>query len=310
MTKQQQIEERMNKPFEVGDIVDINIDYEENEPKYEGKGKKRVLVNNHVKKTCSFRGKIINKIDDNIFEVFSENSPRMPIFITHRYEKHGKIANIHKCYMKHDFSDLGANPFVEYDWNAKITFYQSDIEHILWRIGYDRRERKYKFENIEETVIPELDWNPTIINEKGEEVVYQRDFCWSLQEKQLLIDSIYNHIEIGKVVVRLRSFSWVENRIKRGIIEHTTFKQIVDGKQRCNTILGFINNEFPDSYGNYWNDLSSVAQRKFFSFRQITYGELGETSNDKDVLNTFLCINHAGKPMSPEHLEYVKSIKV
>lgn len=313
MTKQEQINELNKKPFEIGDKVSVIINYEENTIQYEGKGKKKVAKNVPVKKVCNFLGKIIDKIDDFNFKVITDSYSSFPVFIEWAYDNENKykvIADIHKSYLNYDISHLGANPFVEYDWNSKITFYQSDIEQVLWRVGYDRRERKYNFDKIGDVVIPELDWNPTVINEEGKEIIYQRDFCWTLEEKQLLIDSIYNHIEIGKIIVRLRSWKWVENRIKQGVVEHTTFKQIVDGKQRCNAILGFINNEFSDNYGNYWDDLSSKAQRNFFSFRQITYGELGETSTDKDVLNTFLCINHTGKPMSKEHIDYVKSIKI
>ena len=309
MTIQEKIEEYNKKPFEIGDkIIWSKVIEEEVSVASRNKKSKKVSYSKEkVNKLFVSEGKIIQVLSDNeqlIIEL--PDYKKIPTII----KTNNNVVTVPISEITYSHRHIGENPFVEQDWNSRINFYQTDIEQILWRIGYDRRESKYKHEKIGDIIIPELDWNPTIINSQGEEIVYQRPFVWSLQEKQLLIDSIYNNIEIGKVVVRLRSWNWVENRLKQNKIEHTAFKQIVDGKQRCNTILEFIKNKFPDSYGNYWDDLSDIAKRKFFSFRYITYGELGENSTDEDVLNTFLCINHTGTPMSPEHIEFIKSLKV
>lgn len=128
------------------------------------------------------------------------------------------------------------------------------------------------------------------------------------KKKQLLIDSIYNNIEIDKFVFRLRSFKYVENRINNGLIENTSFKDIIDGKQRVHCLLDFINNRFKDSYGNYFNDLSKQAQNKFISYRNCTYVELPEDTTDQDVLKTFLSINFSGVPQSKEHIDFIKQL--
>lgn len=306
MTKQEQIEQFSKKSFEKGDLVIFSSEYEKSETIQEGKGKNKKWTSIKVKK--DFKGQAtIKNIKRGKIEIEFESYISIPSEITSSCSK--GIWTI-KDKLTYVTNHLGADPFITQDWNSRINFYQSDIEQILYRIGYDKREKKFKHVQFGEILIPELDWNPTVINELGIEVEYQRPFVWTLEEKQLLIDSIYNNIEIGKIVLRSRTWDWVEKRVKQGLIEHTTFKQIVDGKQRCKTILEFINNEFSDSQGNFWDDLSSNAQRKFFSFGYITYGELGETATDKDVLNTFMCINHTGKPMSKEHLDFVKSIKL
>lgn len=307
MTKQEQINEYFKKPFEKGDSVIFSTEYEKAETIQEDKGKNKKWTSIKVKK--DFKGQAtIKNIKRNKIEIEFESYISIPSEINVSYNSRNIWTTKDK--LTYITNHLGVDPFIAQDWNSRINFYQSDIEQILWRIGYDRKEKKFKDEKIGEITILELDWNPTVINELGVEIEYQRPFVWTLAEKQLLIDSIYNNIEIGKIVLRNRTWSWIEKRVKQGLIEHTTFKQIVDGKQRCKTILEFINNEFPDSEGNFWDDLSSNAQRKFFSFRYVTYGELGETATDKDVLNTFMCINHAGKPMSKEHLDFVKSIKL
>lgn len=306
MTKQEQIEEYIKKPFEIGDEVIYKTIYDKAVTVQEGKKKDNKWVTKLIP-TEFITSATIKDINEDIITIIVNQYQSIPAEIGKDYFQ---ILEVPKESLQYITKHIGADPFVTQDWNARINFYQSDLDQVLWRIGYDRREKTFKHNNIESVIIPELDWNPTIINEQGEEVEYQRPFVWTLEEKQLLIDSIYNNIEIGKIVLRCRSWDWIENRIKENKIEHTAFKQIVDGKQRCKTILEFITNNFSDSLGNYWDDLSSNAQRKFFSFRYVTYGQLGETATDKDVLQTFMCINHTGKPMSPEHLEFVKSIKL
>lgn len=306
MTKQEQIEQFLKKPFEIGDSVIFSNEYEKSKIIQEGKGKNKKWTSTKVKK--NFKGQAtIKNIKNNEVEIKFVDYISIPLEINPSYTKDFWTT---KDKLMYSTIHLGVDPFSTQDWNSRINFYQTDIEGILYRIGYDKKEKIFKNETFGEIIIPELDWNPTVINELGVEVEYQRPFVWALEEKQLLIDSIYNNIEIGKIVLRNRTWDWVEKRVKQGLIEHTAFKQIVDGKQRCKTILEFINNEFPDSEGNFWDDLSLNAQRKFFSFSYITYGELGENVTDKDVLNTFMCINHAGKPMSKEHLDFVKSIKL
>ena len=307
MNKQEQIAQYKLKPFEVGDEVNVNVPYVKVVGSYiKIKGKKdKEWVTEHVDCIFSAWGHISEVLDGSIMFTLGTDSQSVPYEIHGSYNKTFKVANEH---VEYDVRHIGADHFVEKVWGANMQFYQGDIEQLLWRMGFDSRERKFKHETLGDIVIPELNWDSTVINADGEEVVYQRPFVWTLPEKQLLIDSIYNGIEIGKFVFRSRSWSWVENRVKRGLIERTAFKDIVDGKQRGNAILGFVTDEFPDRYGDYFSDLSGKAQRKFFSSRNLTYGELGEATSDKETLGVFMMINHSGVLMSKEHLDYVKEI--
>lgn len=202
---------------------------------------------------------------------------------------------------------LGVYPFTT---EIRSDSYQIDIEQLFWRGGYDRRNGNNRMEKYFGIDMPETCLNPTVINEKGEEVEFQRGLVWSLEQKQLLIESIYNHVEIGKFVFRKRKFQWVEKRIKEGKIEHTAFSDLVDGKQRYTTLLEFVEDKFPDLSGRYFSSFSHYAQRKFFSYRQLSYVELDENSTDKDTLAVFLAINFTGVPMSRDHIDYVRSIKI
>jgi len=309
MNKEQQIKELIEKPFQINDAVEVCIPYVKEAYVTEGKGKKQVrkLLSNIVDFHSSGNIVEINHLEAYCIVKLSEHSS-IPSEIGYIGEYRDKKVKVLKQYLSYNTSHIGADPFVSFTWDSRIQFYSSDIEQVLWRTGFDRRERISRTEKFGDVVIPEIDFNPVIIDKEGKEVVYQRPYVWTLKEKQLLIDSIYNNIEIGKIVIRKRSFSWVKNRVDAGLLEHTAFSQMVDGKQRVTTLLSFINNEFPDSNGNYFSDLSVIAQRKFFSFRGVTFGELGEEATDEDVLRTFLMINHAGVPQSEEHINFVKSL--
>jgi hypothetical protein len=309
MKKEQQIKEFLKKPFQINDVVEVCIPYVKEAYVTEGKGKKKVskLLSNIV--DFHSNGKIveINHLEAYYIVKLSQDSS-IPNEIGYIGSYNDKKVKVLKQYLSYNTSHIGADPFVSFTWDSRIQFYSSDIEQVLWRTGFDRKQRVSRTEKFGDVIIPEIDFNPVIIDKEGKEVVYQRPYVWTLKEKQLLIDSIYNNIEIGKIVVRKRSFSWVKNRVDVGLLEHTAFSQMVDGKQRVTTLLSFINNEFPDSNGNYFSDLSVIAQRKFFSFRGVTFGELGEEATDEDVLRTFLMINHAGVPQSEEHINFVKSL--
>ncbi len=225
-------------------------------------------------------------------------------------KEHNSIRKVlKKSYRKCTFR-IGYDPFPKKDWASDIRFISYSLDSILSSIGFERRAKKFKSETFGEIVIPELNWDPVIVNDQGEEIKFQRGFVWSLRENQLLIDSIYNNIEIGKIVIRKRSWDYVETRVNKNQIENTAFKDIIDGKQRLNAILSFVQDEYTDSNGYLYSQLSDAAQRRFENFTGVSYGEIGETATDNDIKSIFININYAGVPMSPEHIEFVKSINL
>jgi len=225
------------------------------------------------------------------------------------FERHGyrelqtrKLTEVRKS-----VREIGANPFQP---ELRASAYAIDIEQLFWRGGVEARDRGKRFESVNGKTIPEVCQDPTVIDSEGNEVEYQRGLVWTLEQKQMLIESIYNHVEIGKFVFRRRSWDWVESRIKEGKFEHTAFADLVDGKQRFNALWEFYNDKFPDLHGNLYSDLSSEAQHIFLSYRQLFYVELDEDTTDKDALRVFLAINFTGVPMSKEHIDYVRSIRM
>lgn len=192
---------------------------------------------------------------------------------------------------------IGANPFTnDGDRIQSINF---SLDSIIFQLY---REDKY---DIKGTIILNSNANPFVfIN--GEKKYYQRPLVWSLKDKQLLIESIYNGVDCGKILVRNRSWGELEKLQKDG--HDLAFKDIVDGKQRLNTIKSFLDEEFCDVYGNYHSDLSDDAKHRLLSNQLLSYSELPENSKDEDVLKQFLKLNFAGIPQSEEHLIYVKSL--
>lgn len=192
---------------------------------------------------------------------------------------------------------IGINPFSnDYDKVRSFNFQLEFIIDLLYR------DDKY---GINDTPIKASSDNPFVfIN--GDKKYYQRPLCWSLEDKQLLIDSIYNYVDCGKILIRNRGWRELEKLEKEG--HELAWKDIIDGKQRLNAIKSFIDNEFADSNGNYFKDLSTVAQRKLTSNQLFSYSELPENTSDDIVLKQFLKLNFAGVPQSKEHLEYVKSL--
>ncbi|MDD5151114.1 MAG: DUF262 domain-containing protein, partial [Flavobacterium sp.] len=160
-------------------------------------------------------------------------------------------------YKKWTFN-IGANPFSEYDFEKNIKYVNFNIESILlsMRVIDNGKSR--------------INWNPSIVNREGNKIEFQRGFCWSLEQKQLLINSIYKRTHIGSILVKKY---WNDE------VGDISF-DIVDGKQRLNAIIEFYNNVYPDTFGNYFRDLSDKAQYEFNDFCKLTYGEISESVTD------------------------------
>lgn len=195
---------------------------------------------------------------------------------------------------------IGANPFIK---EEKIRSFSFPLESIMSQVrlspGCGLTD---KIKGID---ILEYNTNP-IVYVNGIPKTYQRDFCWTISDKQNLIESIYNNVDCGMVIVRLRSLREISELHRRG--EVPSFRDIVDGKQRLEALRGFMFNEYQDSHGNLFSDLSDEAQYRFWQSRAITYSEISEDSSDDLILRQFLKMNFCGKPQSPEHLEYVSGL--
>lgn len=296
MTKQEQIEAKKLKPIEVDDFVAIKCDYTKIVTGYDGKGKNRKFITTTHQDTFSSQGTVLEDMGDKF--LIKVSSVSVPLELSGKVDKNyiGREAVIIalKEFVFPTFLECGANPFCKE--KRRVNFTNKDIQSLFWMNNrdYDSCNR--------------VNFNPFVHDKDGNKIYYQRDFVWTLEQKQLLIDSIYNDIEIGKFLFRYNSWDRLQ-RVKKEVGQEYSW-DIVDGKQRLGTIYSFTNNEFPDRYGNYWDDLSGHAKRRFKNYGNLSYGELPESATDEDVIDSFLTLNFTGTPMSQEHIEFVKSIKL
>ena len=119
---------------------------------------------------------------------------------------------------------------------------------------------------------------------------YQRDYVWTEEDEELLIDSIFLNADIGKfVLIRTNDARYLYD--------------ILDGKQRLHTLIRFYENRFPYK-GMYYNDLSPRDKNTFIS-HMISVGEIEETDR-KIILEQFLRLNRSGRKMDESHLRKVE----
>jgi uncharacterized protein with ParB-like and HNH nuclease domain len=122
----------------------------------------------------------------------------------------------------------------------------------------------------------------------------QRPFCWTLQQKQELVLSVF----LGKPIPQVAYFE----------VNHEDIF-IMDGKQRISAALGYIENEFPIVYKGetlYFKDLYPLEQNQFLTSSLVTKS-YSRNLTDAQKIEWFLLLNHKGTAMDSEHLAMIES---
>lgn len=130
--------------------------------------------------------------------------------------------------------------------DVRLDYYNLDIKSLL--------SKNYKFG---------IDFDPD----------YQRGYVWDRKDKELLLDSIFKNIDIGKIVlIHLSDWEWLKSGFGY---------EILDGKQRLSTIIEFYENKL--SYkGKYFNDLSR-ADKRVFTGHRIAVANVSETDKKNNI---------------------------
>jgi len=123
---------------------------------------------------------------------------------------------------------------------------------------------------------------------------YQRGLVWEQKDKDLLIDSIFNGVDIGKFVFIRRPYGGYGS----------PSLEILDGKQRLHTIQEFYENRFPYK-GKYFNDLSYKDQSYFRNYN-ISYADIKGDISDKQKYEIFIRLNTGGRQIDHKQIEYVE----
>lgn len=154
---------------------------------------------------------------------------------------------------------------------------------------------------------------------------YQRKLVWSLEEKQLFIDSIINKYPTPSIIL-----STYEGKDKFGNTK--IFYEIIDGLQRLNAIVSFVNNEFGVIYEGkeYYYDmqytptaltkknngellqqpsiLSSDTCQDFAGFEMPIILTTQRVNRDKKIEQIFSRINSSGRKLSAHDLRQASSV--
>ena len=149
---------------------------------------------------------------------------------TYKIERTSEIAECYRVAAWHDVRPLtnGTTDFTKNE-DIKLYFNNSTIESLL--------NKHFHFG---------VDFTPD----------YQRDYVWTDEDKERLLDSVFSNIEIGKFVFIPRD-------------EGDYSYEILDGKQRLSTLIDFYQNRFPYK-GYYYNDLSPKDKRTFDNHSVVT----------------------------------------
>ncbi|MFL1706675.1 DUF262 domain-containing protein [Campylobacter sp. MOP7] len=135
-------------------------------------------------------------------------------------------------------------------------------------------------------------------NDGSSEVVtpdYQRGLVWSEIQKENLIKSILYGAPIGTIVFgRYRTFNE-----ERRVIKNTY--AIIDGQQRFNAILGFMNDKFRVC-GKLYSELKPLDKTAFLNFRRFDTIILLEPSREIEI-NFYRTLNFSGTTHTKEDLE-------
>lgn len=126
---------------------------------------------------------------------------------------------------------------------------------------------------------------------------YQRGDVWSQEQKEALIDSIFNRIPIGAMIFARRDWKDGER-----------MDEIVDGKQRYTTIIDFVSDRFRYR-GMLYSELNP-RDRNEFDDSQVMLGEIifRDGYDEKQVIETFIRLNIGGTSMDGNVIEKAKEM--
>lgn len=292
--KEKLLKEYLAQPFKVGEKVQVRGKYLDYNTSQDPEWWNEMIV----REVTEDNGKVILAVQRNGYD-------------EHNYR--GRICHVtvENDAVRKSTLCIGVNPIPTDYWNKNVRNTGFDIHNIISRIRCDIEKDSTRNYYINGIYIPELNFNPFVYDKEGNRLYYQRDYVWTLEDEQNFIESMYNHLNLGTVVFRKRSWQWLEKETSMRDSDNNSdlgFYDIVDGKQRIHTIKRFMTDQFPDKHGNLFSDFSDLAQRRFEDCGSMGVLEVQEDASEEDVLRVFLNVNYTGRPLSKEHLDYVRDL--
>lgn len=145
---------------------------------------------------------------------------------------------------------------------------------------------------------------------------FQRSYVWTLTDQEMLIDSIFNWMNIGSFIFArhhgylhkesndFRVYKNLDGESFNILRKNDYTNSIVDGQQRLTTLWRFYTNQFKYR-GFYFNELA-YKDRFDFESLSVSIRIFDEDDVDyADILRMFIRTNQ-GVPQDPSHLEKVR----
>lgn len=120
--------------------------------------------------------------------------------------------------------------------------------------------------------------------------LYQRGYVWSEEQKERYIEYRLRGGISGKDIY------WNSKNWMRGSADEVI--ELVDGKQRLDAVLGFMNNEVK-AFGNYRNQFEDESPLFFQDF----VFHINNLSSQKEVVEWYLGLNRGGSIHTEEDLK-------
>lgn len=133
----------------------------------------------------------------------------------------------------------------------------------------------------------------------------QRPFVWSLFQKQQLIHTVLKENTIGNIsVIKLyKPYLLITEKLRY---------QVIDGKQRLSTLLGFVKDEFPLEWNGKNYLYSELADSDMYCINcinlkfNVVIDREKNPITDEQKINWFEMINFAGTPQDMQYMEKLK----
>jgi len=121
--------------------------------------------------------------------------------------------------------------------------------------------------------------------------LYQRDLVWNMEQKKSFIENICNNVPFGSII------------IKRPIDE-IDYYEIIDGQQRINTVLEFINSSFPIFDNIFYKNFEKVDVALFERILVTTIDVLN--FSEQEIVSYYITFNSLGLRHTIEDIEKAK----
>ncbi len=124
---------------------------------------------------------------------------------------------------------------------------------------------------------------------------YQRGVAWTMTQRLALMESIFQNVDIGKFTL-----------IDRGYLPEGPMMEVLDGKQRLQTIVAFFQDRFPFR-GRLYSELHN-RDRYHFRGYSVSVSVNNGLMTPEQKYRYFLKLNTGGEPQDPRHIAKVEAL--